>query len=120
METNKLRKTQQNAAFCGPARQMGAGAGDMGAFAMRMGRVAIPIVRKYILPVAKQVGKNLLEAAIPEFGQILADRKRPSGRRPKHVAETTAEKSPDVCDAADRRAGGDSRLPGGARYGVRG
>ena len=66
IKTNNLRTTQQNAAFCGPARQKGAGAGGLGAFAMRKGRVAIPIVRKYILPVAKQVGKNLLEAAIPE------------------------------------------------------
>ena len=66
----------------------------LGAFAMRTGRVAIPIVRKYILPVAKKVGKKLLEAAIPEVGQVLAGRKRPSGRMLKHVAETAAEKSP--------------------------
>ena len=72
IKTNNPRTTQRNAAFCGSARQMGAGAGGLGAFAMRMGRVAIPIVRKYILPVAKQVGKNLLEAAIPKVGQVLA------------------------------------------------
>ena len=66
IKTNNLRTTQQNAAFSGPARQMGAGAGGFRAFAMLMGRVAIPVVREYILPVAKQVGKNLLEAPIPE------------------------------------------------------
>ena len=43
--------------------------------------------------MAKQVGKNLLEAAIPEVGQILAGRKRPSGRMLKRVAETAAEKN---------------------------
>ena len=92
-KTNNQRTTQQNAAFCGPARRMGAGAGGVGAFAKRMGRVAIPIVREYILPVAKQVGKKLLEAAIPEVSQVLAGRKRPSGRMLKHAAETAAEKS---------------------------
>ena len=51
---------QQNATFCGPARQMGAGAGGLGAFAMRMGRVAIPVVRKYILPVTKHIRKNFV------------------------------------------------------------
>ena len=59
---------QQNATFCGPARQMGACAAGLGTFAMRMGRVAVPVVRKYIVPVAKHIGKNLLEAAIPEIG----------------------------------------------------
>ena len=68
---------QQNATFCGPARQMGAGAGGLGAFAIRLGRVAIPVVRKYILPVAKHIGKNLLEAAIPGIGQLQAGKEDP-------------------------------------------
>ena len=100
---------QQNATFCGPARQMGAGAGGLGAFAMRMGRVAIPVVRKYILPVAKHIWKKLLEAAIPEIGQVLAPKKRPKSKMLKHVAETAAEKSlresPSVLSGgAQRRA----------------
>ena len=37
--------------FSGPARQMVSG-GGIGGFALRMGRVAIPLVRKYVLPVA--------------------------------------------------------------------
>ena len=55
IKTNNLRTTQQIAAFCGPARQIGAGASGLGAFATRMGRVTILIVRKYILPVANLV-----------------------------------------------------------------
>ena len=35
----------------------------------------------------------MLEAAIPEVGQVLAGRKRASGRMLKHAAETAAEKS---------------------------
>ena len=77
LRTQNLRTTQQNAAFCGPARQMGAGAGCLGAFAMQMGRMGIAIVRKYIIPVAKHVGKNLLEAAIADVGQVLAGRRSP-------------------------------------------
>ena len=90
---NHHHATHQNASFSGPARQMGAGAGGLGAFAMRMGRVAIPVVRRYILPVAKQLGRNLLEAAIPEIGQVLAGRKRPSGKMLKLVAETATKKT---------------------------
>ena len=58
---------QQNATFCGPARQIGTSAGGLGVFAMRMGRVAIPVVRKYIPSVAKHFSKKLLEADIPEI-----------------------------------------------------
>ena len=68
---------------------MGAGAG---AFAMRMARVAIPVLRKYILPAAKHHGKNLLEPAIPEIGQGLAG-KRPNIKMMTHFGETAAEKS---------------------------
>ena len=52
---NLYRATHQNASFSGPARQVGAGAGGLGPFAMRNGRVTIPIVRRYILPVAKEI-----------------------------------------------------------------
>ena len=32
----------------------------MGAFAMRMGRVAMPLVKKDVLPVAKEFGKSFI------------------------------------------------------------
>ena len=90
---NHHHATHQNASFSGPAGQMGEGAGGLGAFAMRMGRVAIPVVRRHILPVIKQLGKNLLEAAIPEIGQVLAGKERPSRKMLKHVAETATKKT---------------------------
>ena len=93
---NHHHATHQNASFSGPARQMGAGAGGLGAFAMRMGRVAIPVVRRYFLPVAKQLGKNFLEAAIPEIGQVLAAKKWPSGKMLKHVADCYQENCKDL------------------------
>ena len=116
----------QNTSFSGPALQVGAGAGGLGAFAMRIGRVALPVVRRYILTVAKQLGKNLLEAAIPEIGQILAGKKRPNGKLLKHVAKTATKKtvktsaprfagrsaSASVAPQGAARSGG-GRVPGG-------
>ena len=90
---NQHRAAEQNASLSGPKRPMGAGAGRLGAFAMRMWRVAIPVVRRYILPVAKQLGRNLLEVAVPEIGQVLDGKKRPSGNMLKHVAETATKKT---------------------------
>ena len=123
---NPHHATHQNTSFSGPARQIGAGAGGLGAFAMRMGRVALPVVRRYILTVAKQLGRNLLEAAIPEIGQVLAGKKRPNVRMLKHVAETATKKTvknsaprfsgrSDSASVAPQRAArsGGGRVPGG-------
>ena len=78
--------------YSGSARQMGSG-GGLGAFAVRMGRVAIPLVRKYVLPVARQVGKNLLETAIPEIGDVLTGKKKPNRKLLASVAKKTAAKT---------------------------
>ena len=99
---------------------MGAGAGGLGAFAMRIGRVAIPVGRKYILPVAKHIGKSLLEAAIPAIGHVLAGKKRPNSKMLKHVAETAAEKSlrkypSELSGEAPRRAARTDERAGGRR-----
>ena len=52
-------------------------------------------IQLYILPVAKQLGRNLFEVAVPEIGQVLAGGKRPSGKMLKHVAETATKKTVD-------------------------
>ena len=43
--------------FSGPYRQRGSG---FGALAMGIGRVALPLARKFIVPAAKRIGKELL------------------------------------------------------------
>ena len=64
--------------YGGPARQFRSG-GGIGAFAMRMGRVAMPLVKKYVLPVAKELGKNLFTSIVPELvSSTSASCKRPS------------------------------------------
>ena len=71
----QIRQQHQQFTFHGPARQFGSG--GMGAIAMRMGRVAMPLLKKYVLPVAKEFGKNLVSSSVPEFANIVSGKKRP-------------------------------------------
>ena len=71
----KTIRTPNAVAFRGPARQYGSG--GFGAFAMRMGRVAIPLVKQYVMPVAKEFGKNLLSSFVPEISNVISGRKKP-------------------------------------------
>ena len=107
--------------YSGPARQMGSG-GGLGAFAVRMGRVAIPLVRKYVLPVARQVGKNLLETAIPEIGDVLSGKKKPNRKLLASVAKKTAAKtmSKNLPAGVALHPGGGERKPGAARRATNG
>ena len=52
----KTIRTPNAAAFRRPARQYVSG--RLEAFTIRMGRVAIPLVKQYVMPVAKEFGKN--------------------------------------------------------------
>ena len=68
----------------------------MGAFAMRMGRVAMPWMKKYVLPVAKEFGKNLVSSFVPEFVNIISAEKRPRkavGDVFKHFSNKTIAKA---------------------------
>ena len=53
-------------------RQRGWG---FGALAQDIGRTAIPILRKYIVPAAKHVGADLLEFAAREIAEVVSCRK---------------------------------------------
>ena len=113
---SQIKSVVAHTNYSGPARQMGSG-GGLGAFAVRMGRVAIPLVRKYVLPVARQVGKNLLETAIPEIGDVLTGRKKPNRKLLASVAKKTAAKtmSKNLPAGVALRPGGGERKPGAAR-----
>lgn len=63
----------QSSAFSGPGRQMGSGA--LGAMALRMGRVTLPLLAKYVLPVVKTVGKELLRQVLPEIANVATKKK---------------------------------------------
>ena len=48
----KTVRTPNAVTLSGPARQYGSG--GLGVFAMRMSRVAMPLVKQYVIPVAKE------------------------------------------------------------------
>ena len=54
--------------YRGVGQQRGRG---FGALAQVIGRTAIPILRKYIVPAAKRVGADLLVFAVPELQRLL-------------------------------------------------
>jgi hypothetical protein len=77
-----------DAVFSGPLRQRGAG---FGALAAGVGSIAIPLLRRYAVPVVKRVGRELLQAAIPELSAVIRGKKR--GRSAvKSVLKKTALK----------------------------
>ena len=65
--------------FSGHYRQRGSG---FGALASGIGRIALPIARKFILPAAKRVGKELLLQSTPELMDVVS----------KKISKTSAEK----------------------------
>ena len=58
--------------YRGVGRQRGRG---FDALAQVIGRTAIPVLQKYIVPAAKQVGADLLEFAVPEIAEVVSGRK---------------------------------------------
>ena len=94
--------------FHGPARQFGSGAG-LGAFAVRVGRTAMPLLKKYVAPIVKQVGQNVLEAALPEVASLISGKKK-TKRAIKDVAKRVIAKTIEPSAAAGGgRAGGAAR-----------
>ena len=96
--------------FHGPARQFGSGAG-LGAFAVRVGRTAMPLLKKYVAPIVKQVGQNVLEAALPEVASLISGKKK-TKRAIKDVAKRVIAKTIEPSAAAGGTAGG-GRAGGG-------
>ena len=58
--------------FSGHNRQGGSG---FGALASGIGRIALPLARKFILPAAKRVRKELLLQSVPELVDVVSKKK---------------------------------------------
>ena len=71
--------------FSGHYRQRGSG---FGALALRIGRVALPLARKFLIPAAKKIGKELLLQADPEMIEVATQRKSP-----KQALKSTVRKT---------------------------
>ena len=74
--------------FRGVPRQLGRG---LGAFAGTIARTTFPILRKYVLPVAKKLGRDVIESAIPELDQVIKG-KASIKKAVKRTAKATAKK----------------------------
>ena len=98
--------------FHGPARQFGSGVG-LGAFAVRVGRTAMPLLKKYVAPIVKQVGQNVLEAALPEVASLISGKKK-TKRAIKDVSKRVIAKTIEPSAAAGGTAGGGRAGGGGA------
>ena len=70
----KTGRTPNAVVFRGPTRQYGSG--GLGAFVMRMGRVAMPLIKRYVMPVARKFGTNLLSTFVPEILNVISGSKR--------------------------------------------
>ena len=71
--------------FSGHYRQRGSG---FGALASGIGRIALPIARKFILPAAKRVGKELLLQNVPELMDVVNKKKSPKQALKNTISNT--------------------------------
>ena len=74
--------------FSGYYRQRGSG---FGALAAGIGRAALPIARKFVLPAVKRIGKELLLQAAPELIEVASKRKTPK-QALKYTVKKTVRK----------------------------
>ena len=98
----QIRQQHQPSTFHGPARQFGSG--GMGAFAMRMGRVAMPLMKKYVSPVVKEFGRNLVSSFVPELANIVSGKKR-TRKAVRDVLKNSATKTIAKATGTRRRGG---------------
>ena len=75
--------------FSGPYRQRGSG---FDALALGMGRVALPLTRKFVIPAAKKIRKELLLQAAPELIKVATKRKSPKQALKSAVRKTIKKK----------------------------
>ena len=71
--------------FSGHYRQRGSG---FGALAAGIGRAVLPIARKFLWPVAKKIGRELIVQAAPELVEVVTKKKSP-----KQAIKSTVQKT---------------------------
>ena len=75
----------QSPYFSGYYRQRGSG---FGALAAGIGRAALPLARKFLLPAARRLGKELILQAAPELVEVVTKKKTP-----KQALKSTVKKT---------------------------
>ena len=90
METYYSKQASQSMPhFSGHYRQRGSGCG---ALAAGIGRVALPLARKFLWPAAKKIGRVLLVQGAPELVEVATKRKSAKQALKSTVAAKTARK----------------------------
>ena len=91
--------------YRGVGRQRGRG---FGALAQFIGRTAIPVLRKFIVPAAKRVGADLLEFAVQKIAEVVSGRKNIKAAA-KSVGGRTLRKQLGEGEGSRRRTVGTKR-----------
>ena len=81
--------------FSGHYRQRGSG---VGALAAGIGRVALPLARRFILTTAKRIGKELLKQSVPDILDL-----RGNKRSPRQAIKNTISKTVKKQTGGSRR-----------------
>ena len=76
--------------FSGHYRQRGSG---FGALASDIGRIALPLARKFIIPAAKRVGKDLLLQSLPELMDVVSKKKSPKQALKNTISNTVKKQT---------------------------
>ena len=76
--------------FSGHYRQRGSG---FCALAAGIGRFALPLARKFILPAAKKIGRELLVQEAPEFLDVVTTKKPPKQALKNTVKKTVKKQT---------------------------
>ena len=92
--------------FSGHYRHRGSG---FGALAAGIGRVALPLARRFILPTAKRIGKELLKQSVPAILDVVGDKKSP-----RQAIKNTISKT------VKKQTGGFRRITSRRRKSIRG
>ena len=71
----QIRQPHQQCTFYGPARQFGSDGKAI--FAKGIGRDAMPLMQKNILPVAEENVSNSVSIFVPDFTNIASGKKQP-------------------------------------------
>ena len=96
----------------GSARQFGSGAAGLGALAVRIGRCTLPLLQKYAFPFIKKMGRNLITAAVPEIGQMLAGKKKLKSAAKESLKKLVAKTiSESTAAARFRRGAAQTKIP---------
>ena len=92
--------------FSGHYRQRRSG---FGALASGIGRAELPLARRFILPTAKRIGKELLKQSVPEILDVVGNKKSPSQAIKNTISKTVK-----------KQTGGSRRITSRRRKSIRG